>query len=341
MDIEHVLLKLYKYIDVIIVTSTCLITFINLPSLLIELYKLSFGFAMLITFTIITLPITIMWLLLLACAARGEFHGNARATLRALEGLMNEEIRKLDSFYFRAHTIPHILIQLLFIAFLLLHGSPKHLEECITLLSGVFVFPLVIPLLSRILSKTRRNNVLESEFKRIFKIRVDFVGIIDSSSVNGYAVSSPLHKVIYLTIAALKLSQSELECLLAHEAYHIRYNNTYLSSAILLTVITLIYTVISEVLRVGVLNLREGTSLAILALYLSARLLLKLIMREFEKRADLFAARLVGHDKYLEFLHSLKTEGDSLVLFSDIHPNIEERIRVVEEDLKLNRASKT
>ena len=335
MDLESIALWGYKHVDIMIMTLVCLLIYVNLPDLLVELCRVPYGFALLISFVVIIVPPLVVWSLLVVCAAKSEVSENFKTIIKAMErGVRVEEFKKLDSFYVKAHIVPHTLIQLSLIMLLLLLSYTEWLVRAVAVTLGVVILPLFIPLISRSLSEVNEDSSLGSKVMDTFNIKVNFVGTVESPVVNAYVVSSPLYKVIYFTTEALKLKRDELCCLLAHELYHLKYNNTYLSSVILLAIVSLTYAIVLRALEIRALSFREGLSLATLVLYLLIRLLPRFVMREFEIRADIFAARVVGHVNYLKFLAKLKMTGFVSAFFSDAHPDVEKRIKIVKEDLK-------
>ena len=331
---ESAILKVYRHIDVIIVTSLCLVLYINLPDFLFEVCRVPYDFAILITVITILIPIVIIWLLLMIYTTKNIFYKNIEETIKRLQriSVSFKEIRKLDNFHLRAHLIPFAAIQTLFAALLFMSNYSEPLMKNIVILVGIIVLPLLVPLMSRVFSKAKEERALKDSLCTKFNIKVNFVGIIECSIINAYAVSVPIYKIVYFTAEALKLNQEELDCLLAHEVYHLIHNNTYLSSITSLVVLSLTYTAVSELLRLNVINPREGFSLALLAFYSSVKLLSRFLTREFEKRADLFAARLVGHARYIEFLSKLLSEDRVITLFVDPYLSIKERIKAIRND---------
>ena len=100
MRLESIALWSYKHVDVMIMTLVCLLIHVNLPDLLVELYRIPYGFALLISFVTIIVPPLVVWSLLVVCATKSEVSENFKTIIKAMErGVRVEEFKKLDSFY--------------------------------------------------------------------------------------------------------------------------------------------------------------------------------------------------------------------------------------------------
>lgn len=278
-------------------------------------------------------PAALVWAALLALAAKRSDVRAAAVPLSASD--VGADVSALDAFCARAELLPQLLLEVAVLA--LVAAAQGALAKVCVAVAASALAPLLLPPISVALSRAEREPRLEELMERSFGFKVSFAGSIRTRAVNAYAVSSPLFKALYVTRGALELNEDTLLCLLAHELYHLKRCNSYVSSAIGLAAASLAFAGVSELLALGALEPERCLGLALLALYLPARLASPLALRALERRADIFAARLVGHEAYARFLSKLGREELAL----GPHPRLKDRVRAVRRDARAGAGTRT
>ncbi len=325
MRLEDIAISLYKFLDLIIVTLVGLMIFFNIPSYLIEL---PYHISLFLLLGILILPIALVWLLLVIAASRYKIVKPSSETIRKTLKL-GTEIGELDIFYLKAYMIPSSVVQLPLILLIFIVKMPSTIAKIALIFTCVLLLPLLTPLLSKVLVNPTRSLLLERIFREEFKYKVNFVGLINSNIINAHVIESPIYKGVYVTKASLDLDKNNILCLLAHELYHLKKHNTYLLTTTTLLLISLIYVILSYSLSMQLLTKRQVVGLIIPIFYFSIKFFPLMLMRIFEQKADIFAARIVGHDRYINFLKLLKRYSVSLPITINTHPPIEKRIKRV------------
>lgn len=316
-------LRIYKYMDVILMLYACSLLIINLPGLLNKYLDLPYSLSILLLFLLLPIPIFILWFSLFLSIK------NTSSTIKT----RIKEIHKLEKQYhitsqtihYLSLLIPQLIITIPPLSLLLILFK-NHLLRFIIPLVASLISPLFIPILIKIFIKSECDNEIKNLVKKLFSININYVGLINDLSLNAYAVSTPIYKVLFISKSVKQLPNSHLKCLLAHEAFHLKYFNTYFLFATVLCLLVSEYNLIPVITYKLQLSSCQVVGLIALLTYLVIRVLPILIIRFFERRADAFALNVVGKEQYVNFLNSLKKEV-VFDMFDVYHSSLEDRIK--------------
>ncbi|MCZ2473689.1 M48 family metalloprotease [Aquirufa ecclesiirivi] len=158
------------------------------------------------------------------------------------------------------------------------------------------------------------------------------VRIINKDVLNAYATGLvPFLKIILVGKPMVReLSEDEMKCLLLHEVGHSELNHLrklFLANLFYVTIYVLTTFIVFPYLRVFEYEHLFVGIYAGIILGGGSLLFLGIIQRKLEKDADLYAAKIMGSDKYYAFLIKLNliTQG-GLEKWAINYPNLTERL---------------